>query len=82
MNNLNVLKIADLPEYRRSLNLTQADVGKRMQTVQPAVARLERWIVKGKLPTFVTLQSYVNALGSELDRQMRKKEAVEEQITE
>ena len=82
MNNLNVLKIADLPEYRRSLNLTQADVGKRMQTVQPAVARLERWIVKGKLPTFVTLQSYVNALGLELDLQIRKKEAVEEQITE
>ena len=82
MNNLNVLKIADLPEYRRSLNLTQADVGKRMQTVQPAVARLERWIVKGKLPPFVTLQSYVNALGLELDLQIRKKEAVEEQITE
>lgn len=82
MNNLNVLKIADLPEYRRSLNLTQADVGKRMQTVQPAVARLERWIVKGKLPTFVTLQSYVNALGLELDLQIRKKEAVEEQMTE
>lgn len=82
MNNLNDLKIADLPEYRRSLNLTQADVGKRMQTVQPAVARLERWIMKGKLPTFVTLQSYVNALGLELDLQIRKKEAVEEQITE
>lgn len=82
MNNLNDLKIADLPEYRRSLNLTQADVGKRMQTVQPAVARLERWIMKGKLPTFVTLQSYVNALGLELDLQLRKKEAVEEQMTE
>lgn len=82
MNNLNDLKIADLPEYRRSLNLTQADVGKRMQTVQPAVARLERWIMKGKLPTFVTLQSYVNALGLELDLQIRKKEAVEEQMTE
>lgn len=82
MNNLNDLKIADLPEYRRSLNLTQADVGKRMQTVQPAVARLERWIVKGKLPTFVTLQSYVNALGLELDLQIRKKEEVEEQVTE
>lgn len=82
MNNLNDLKIADLPEYRRSLNLTQADVGKRMQTVQPAVARLERWIVKGKLPTFVTLQSYVNALGLELDLQIRKKEEVEEQATE
>lgn len=82
MNNLNDLKIADLPEYRRSLNLTQADVGKRMQTVQPAVARLERWIMKGKLPTFVTLQSYVNALGLELDLQIRKKEAIEEQMTE
>lgn len=82
MNNLNDLKIADLPEYRRSLNLTQADVGKRMQTVQPAVARLERWIVKGKLPTFVTLQSYVNALGLELDLQIHKKEEVEEQVTE
>lgn len=82
MNNLNDLKIADLPEYRRSLNLTQADVGKRMQTVQPAVARLERWILKGKLPTFVTLQSYVNALGLELDLQIRKKEEVEEQVTE
>ena len=82
MNNLNVLKSADLPEYRRSLNLTQADVGKRMQTVQPAVARLERWIVKGKLPTFVTLQRYVHALGLELDLQIRKHEAVEEQITE
>ena len=82
MNNLNVLKSADLPEYRRSLNLTQADVGKRMQTVQSAVARLERWIGKGKLPTLLTLQSYVNALGLELDLQIRKKEAVEEQITE
>lgn len=82
MNDLNDLKLADLPEYRRFLNLTQADVGKRMQTVQPAVARLERWIMKGKLPTFVTLQSYVNALGLELDLQIRKKEAVEEQITE
>lgn len=51
---------------RRSLNLTQAEVAKKMGTSQSVVARLERNLCKGVLPSTNTLRRYARALGKEL----------------
>jgi len=57
---------------RSELGLSQAEVAQRMQTSQPAVARLESQRYDAQLST---LARYVEALGLSLDFLLREKPA-------
>lgn len=46
--------------------LTQSEVASRMNTVQPAVARLEAKLSAGELPSIKVLERYANALGRQI----------------
>ena len=52
---------------RRDAGLTQAALAKRMGTLPPAVARLERSLATGKhSPSLATLRKYAKACGKKL----------------
>jgi ribosome-binding protein aMBF1 (putative translation factor) len=55
--------IAELIRARMKAGLTQAEVAERMQSTQPAVARLES---AGRIPSTRTLQRYARATGHRL----------------
>ena len=55
--------VAELIRARMKAGLTQADVAERMQSTQPAVARLES---AGRIPSTRTLQRYARATGHRL----------------
>lgn len=56
-----------LLKARREAGLTQADVAKKMGTLPPSVARLERSLATGKhSPSLATLRKYVQACGKRL----------------
>jgi len=55
--------VAELIRARLKSGLTQAEVAKRMQSTQPAVARLE---TAGRIPSTRTLQRYARATGHRL----------------
>lgn len=57
------LRIEDLPKYRKDKGFTQKQVAESMGTVQPAVARWEKALLKGHVPSVGTLEKYVRALG-------------------
>ena len=59
-----------LADRRSELGLSQAEVAQRMQTSQPAVARLESQRYDAQL---WTLARYVEALGLSLDFLLREK---------
>lgn len=52
---------------RRDAGLTQAEVARKMGTLPPAVARLERALATGKhSPSLATLRKYAKACGKKL----------------
>lgn len=51
---------------RRELGLSQDAVAKKMGTSQAAVARLEKGLADGRLPSMRSLQKYAAALGKRL----------------
>jgi ribosome-binding protein aMBF1 (putative translation factor) len=55
--------VAELIRARIEAGLTQAEVAERMQSTQPAVARLES---AGRIPSTRTLQRYARATGHRL----------------
>ena len=55
--------VAELIQARIKSGLTQAEVAERMQSTQPAVARLES---AGRIPSTRTLQRYARATGHRL----------------
>jgi ribosome-binding protein aMBF1 (putative translation factor) len=55
--------VAELIRARMKAGLTQAEVAERMQSTQPAVARLES---AGRIPSTRTLQRYARATGHKL----------------
>ncbi len=55
--------VAELIRARMKAGLTQAEVAERMQSTQPAVARLES---AGRIPSTRTLQRYARATGHRL----------------
>lgn len=55
--------VAELIRARIKAGLTQAEVAERMQSTQPAVARLES---AGRIPSTRTLQRYARATGHRL----------------
>ena len=55
--------VAELIRARLKSGLTQAEVAKRMQSTQPAVARIES---AGRVPSTRTLQRYARATGHRL----------------
>jgi ribosome-binding protein aMBF1 (putative translation factor) len=55
--------VAELIRARMKSGLTQAEVAKRMQSTQPAIARLES---AGRIPSTRTLQRYAKATGHKL----------------
>jgi ribosome-binding protein aMBF1 (putative translation factor) len=55
--------VEELIRARMKAGLTQAEVAERMQTTQPAVARLES---AGRIPSTRTLQRYARATGNKL----------------
>ena len=55
--------VAELIRARMKAGLTQAEVAERMQSTQPAVARLES---AGRIPSTRTLQRYAKATGHRL----------------
>lgn len=55
--------VAELIRARVKAGLTQAEVAERMQSTQPAVARLESG---GRIPSTRTLQRYARATGHRL----------------
>lgn len=56
-----------LLKARREAGLTQADVAKKMGTLPPSVARLERSLATGKhSPSLSTLRKYAQACGKRL----------------
>jgi ribosome-binding protein aMBF1 (putative translation factor) len=55
--------VAELIRARMKAGLTQAEVAQRMQSTQPAVARLESG---GRVPSTRTLQRYARATGHKL----------------
>ncbi len=55
--------VAELIRARMKSGLTQAEVAERMQSTQPAVARLES---AGRIPSTRTLQRYARATGHRL----------------
>ena len=53
-----------LLKARREAGLTQADVARKMGTLPPSVARLERALATGKhSPSLTTLRKYAQACG-------------------
>lgn len=52
---------------RKEQNMTQADVARRMNTHRETVARMERQLANGKLPTLTMLERYAEALGKRLE---------------
>lgn len=60
-----------LLKARQEAGLTQAQVAKRMGTLPPAVARLERALATGKhSPSLATLRKYASACGKRLVLQL------------
>jgi DNA-binding XRE family transcriptional regulator len=56
-----------LLKARHEAGLTQADVAKRMGTLAPSVARLERSLATGKhSPSIATVRKYAKACGKKL----------------
>jgi ribosome-binding protein aMBF1 (putative translation factor) len=55
--------VAELIRARMKAGLTQAEVAERMQSTQPAIARLESG---GRVPSTRTLQRYARATGHKL----------------
>lgn len=55
--------VAELIRARTAAGLTQQQVAERMQTTQPAIARLESG---GRVPSTRTLQRYAKAIGHRL----------------
>jgi ribosome-binding protein aMBF1 (putative translation factor) len=55
--------VAELIRARMKAGLTQAEVAERMQSTQPAIARLES---AGRIPSTRTLQRYAKATGNKL----------------
>jgi ribosome-binding protein aMBF1 (putative translation factor) len=55
--------VAELIRARMTAGLTQAEVAERMQSTQPAIARLE---AGGRAPSTQTLQRYAKATGHRL----------------
>ena len=55
--------VAELIRARIKAGLTQAEVAERMQSTQPAIARLES---AGRMPSTRTLQRYARATGHRL----------------
>ena len=55
--------VEELIRARMKAGLTQAEVAERMQSTQPAVARLES---AGRIPSTRTLQRYARATGHRL----------------
>ena len=56
-----------LLQARQAAGLTQSQVGARMGTQAPAVARLERALASGRhSPSIATLRKYVKACGKRL----------------
>jgi len=55
--------VAELIRARMKAGLTQAELAERMQSTQPAVARLEG---AGRIPSTRTLQRYARATGHKL----------------
>jgi ribosome-binding protein aMBF1 (putative translation factor) len=55
--------VAELIRARMKAGLTQAEVAQRMQSTQPAIARLES---AGRIPSTRTLQRYARATGHRL----------------
>lgn len=55
--------VAELIRARVKAGLTQAEVAERMQSTQPAIARLESG---GRVPSTRTLQRYARATGHKL----------------
>jgi ribosome-binding protein aMBF1 (putative translation factor) len=55
--------VEELIRARMKAGLTQAEVARRMQSTQPAVARLES---AGRIPSTRTLQRYARATGHRL----------------
>ena len=60
--------------------LTQSEVASRMNTVQPAVARLEAKLIAGELPSIKVLERYANALGRQIVIRFRRKIAFFETV--
>lgn len=60
------MTIKDLPDYRKEKGLTQQQTADLMGTVQPAVARFEKGLLKGHVTSLGTLEKYVKALGLEI----------------
>ncbi|MDO4937426.1 MAG: helix-turn-helix transcriptional regulator [Sutterellaceae bacterium] len=59
--------LARVLDARKSMKMTQADVAARMNTHRETVARMERQLADGKLPTLTMLERYAQALGKRLD---------------
>ncbi|MDO4937955.1 MAG: helix-turn-helix transcriptional regulator [Sutterellaceae bacterium] len=55
--------LVEIRKMRTDAGLTQADVAAKMGTSQPAVARLERKLAQGDLPSSSSLKRYAAALG-------------------
>ena len=64
------LRIEDLPKYRKDKGITQKQVAESMGTVQPAVARWEKALLKGHVPSVGTLEKYVKALNLDIKIQI------------
>lgn len=61
--NAELVMLDNILAVRAEAGLTQAEVALRMGTTQPAVARLENNLIRGKLPSGHTLTRYAEALG-------------------
>ena len=56
----------DILAARNAAGLTQAQVAERMGTTQSSVARLEKGLVSGSLPSMSMLKRYAQVVGKKL----------------
>ena len=67
----NLAQARQLIALRQRKGLTQSEIAERMNTVQPAVARLEARLLSCTMPTFRSLEKYASALGRTLEIRFR-----------
>lgn len=61
--------------YRKEINLTQADVARKMSTTQSAVARLEKSLLGNANVTLSVLERYSEAVGLSIQWTLKPKAA-------